>query len=77
MPLDIHGIDPNKPGNILRPDEQIVFVLKRHWIAYVYLGIYAFFLIFSLFLFLIYRSSVFSFFPEAVFSVFLVAYLSV
>lgn len=34
----------------LRPDETIKLVLKRHWIVFLYIGFYIFFLIVSTFL---------------------------
>ncbi|MDD5377323.1 MAG: hypothetical protein PHH16_04390 [Candidatus Gracilibacteria bacterium] len=77
MSLDIHGINLAGLRNTFRPDEELKLVLKRHWIVYLYLGLYVFFLIVSSIMLLAYQSSIFSFIPGDIFSVFLIIYWSV
>ncbi len=73
----LHGLNLNGLRNTFRPDEELKLVLKRHWIVYVYLGFYAFFLVVSSTILLAYHSSIFSFIPSDVFYSFLVLYWSV
>lgn len=76
IPL-IHGLNLTGLKNIFRPDEELKLVLKRHWIVYVYLGFYAFFLLFSSIILLTYHSTIFSFIPNSVFYPFFIVYWSV
>lgn len=62
MAVDFNGIDIEGLRKGLRPDENIQLVLKRHWIVFVYTGLYALLLIVSTFILLMYRTSVFSLF---------------
>ncbi|MBP9812035.1 PH domain-containing protein [Candidatus Gracilibacteria bacterium] len=73
----IHGLNLTGLRNTFRPDEELKLVLKRHWIVYVYLGFYAFFLLLSSIILITYHSTIFSFIPGSAFSVFLIIYWSI
>lgn len=73
----IHGLNLMGLRNTFRPDEELKLVLKRHWIVYLYLGFYAFFLVFSSIILLAYQSTIFSFIPGSIFSIFLIIYWSI
>lgn len=77
MSLNIHGMNLAGLRNTFRPDEELKLVLKRHWIVYLYLGFYAFLLVFSSIILIAYQSSIFFLIPRDIFSVFLVVYWSV
>lgn len=77
MSLDLHGINIAGLRSTFRPDEEVRLVVKRHWIVYLYLGLYALFFVFSSAILLGYRNSIFSFVPQDLFSVFLILYWSV
>lgn len=72
----IHGLNLTGLRNTFRPDEELKFVLRRHWIVYLYLGFYAFFLVFSSIILLAYQSTIFSFISGSIFSIFLIIYWS-
>lgn len=74
MSFQAHGLNITGLQNTFRSDEELKLVLKRHWIVYVYLGFYIFFLIVSSILLITYHSSIFSFIPWDVFSIFLIVY---
>lgn len=77
MPSDIHGINLTGLRDTFRPNEELKLVLKRHWIVYLYLGFYAFFLVLSSIILLTYYSSVFSSDTSSFFPIFLIVYWSV
>lgn len=77
MSSDIHGINLTGLRDTFRPNEELKLVLKRHWIVYLYLGFYAFFLVLSSIILLTYYSSVFSSDTSSFFPIFLIVYWSV
>ena len=73
----VHGLNLTGLKNTFRPDEELRLVLKRHWVVYVYLGFYVFFLLVSSVILLTYHTAIFSFIPSNVFYPFLILYWSV
>ncbi|EKD29337.1 MAG: hypothetical protein ACD_78C00441G0009 [uncultured bacterium (gcode 4)] len=77
MPTLTHAINLTRLRDTFRPNEELKLVLKRHWIVYLYLGFYAFFLVLSSVLLLTYYSSVFPSDTSSFFPIFLIVYWSV
>lgn len=77
MSSDIHGINLTGLRDTFRPNEELKLVLKRHWIVYLYLGFYAFFLVLSSIILLTYHSSIFPSDTSSFFPIFLIVYWSV
>ncbi len=57
-----------------RPHEELRLVLKRHWIVYLYLGLYILFLIVSSWFLLVYHTVISLFIPSSIFYPFLILY---
>lgn len=74
MSVDLEGINLAGLQKGLRPDETIKLVMKRHWIVFVYTGLYALFLLVSSILLLAYREAVFSILGDTFFYVFMIIY---
>lgn len=69
--MNAHGVILDN----LRPQEKILLVIRRHWIAFVYLGVYALaFLISSIFLIYLHTTTLASVVPGDIFWVVMVAY---
>lgn len=77
MIADLNSINVASLSKGLRPDETIKLVLKRHWIVFLYIGFYIFFLVVSTLLLFLWRSAITSVLPEIFFDIFLILYWSV
>jgi hypothetical protein len=70
----VHGLNLAGLKNTFRPDEELRLVINRHWIVYVYLGFYVFFLFISSVILITYHTAISSFIPDSVFYPFLILY---
>ena len=77
MPPILHRLNLVGLQNTFRTDEELKLVLKRHWIVYLYLGFYAFLLVFTSIVMIAYHASIFTFIMGNSFLVFLILYWSV